>query len=444
MPTYHLPIYARTPSGIYYLHTSLQGKAFKRSLNTRDRHEATLIAIPIIKAIEALRRASRGISGMTIRKFEIDLQNQIFKTDGTQEDNTALLEALDKLTRLAPMPALPVPPQPQKQPTQALEQPQEGTRPDITILEVFEDYKLFKKLKPASITKYEGVATEFYQFCRKKTLNRMRESDFLSWQKSLFQKGQALWTVQSKTTIINSLFEFAIRRRSYYYSNPVVDKKVMTKKDKLESAYDSFDLQEILKIYNTKDLKQHKAKDPDFYYVLMIEVLTGMRVGEITTLKKSQLFDYQDRLIIRIVDSKTKSGIRKVSLPPDFSNELREWVKKVNYPEDKLFKYLEREGKGSGNAVGKKFARILQAKGLTYRKYVFHSVRKFLNNYLRQAGISLEMRSQIIGHSVFKYDGIDLTDNVNIDFYSKDYELEAIIQTLEPHQNSILLNINLV
>ncbi len=440
MPSYHLPIYAREPSGIYYLHTSIRGKAFKRSLHTRDRHQATLIAIPIIQAIQSLKRAYRGIEpAMTIRKFEIDLQKQIFKTDGTPEDNTALLDALGKLATL-PMPTLPTPPQ--KASNQATE-PTEGTRPDITILELLEDYKLFKKLKPASVLKYEGVATEYFEFCRKKTLNKMLESDFLSYQKSLFQKGQALWTVQAKTTIISSLFDFAIKRRSYYYSNPVVDKKVMTKKDKLEASYDSFDLQEILKIYNTEDLKQHKTKDPDFYFVIMIEVLAGMRVNEITTLKKTQFFDYQNRLIIRINDSKTKSGIRKVSLPPDFSKELKAWIDKVKYPEDKIFKYREIEGKGAGNAVGKKFARILKKKGLTYRKYVFHSVRKFLNNYMRQAGVSLEMRSQIIGHQVFSYDGVDLSNNVNIDYYSKDYELETIIQTLEVHQNSILLNIGL-
>lgn len=434
MPSYHLPIYPREPSGTYYLHTSLLGKAFKRSLHTKDRHEATLLAIPIIKAIEALRRSSRGLPAMTIKKFEIDLKNQIFKSNGTPEDNSALLEALARL----PAPALTHTPTTAQT---ALVEPQEGTRPDISLLDLLEDYKLFKKLGPASIVKYEGIAKEFSVFCRNKTLNNIRESDFLRWQKSLFEKKQALWTVQVKTNIVNSLFEFAIKRKNYNYSNPVTHSKIMTRKDKLNSAYDPFDLQEILKIYNTEDLANYKKKDPDFYFVILIGLLTGMRVNEITTLKKQNLFSYKNRLIVRITDSKTKAGERKISLPPEFSVELKKWIDSRS--EEKLFKYLEREGKGSGNAVGKKFSRILQAKGLTYRKYVFHSIRKFLNNYLRQHSVSLEMRSQIIGHSVFKYDGIDLSNNTNIDYYSKDYELEAIIEKLEPQQNTILMNIQL-
>ena len=90
---------------------------------------------------------------------------------------------------------------------------------------------------------------------------------------------------------------------------------------------------------------------------------------------------------------------------------------------DKVFKYIEKEGKGSGNAVGKKFARNLESAGITRDKLVFHSLRKFVNNELLRNKVRLEHRCQFIGHEL---------DNVNVAVYTNSITIDDLAETVFP------------
>lgn len=59
-----------------------------------------------------------------------------------------------------------------------------------------------------------------------------------------------------------------------------------------------------------------------------------------------------------------------------------------------------RVGKGAGNAIGKKFSRHLEVVKVNRPKLVFHSLRKFCNNYLLENDVSMEARCQFIGHEL--------------------------------------------
>jgi len=94
-------------------------------------------------------------------------------------------------------------------------------------------------------------------------------------------------------------------------------------------------------------------------------------------IKKSELNSW----FLTIRDSKTSAGKREIPLPQEiFDNGFSEFIEKKEI-NDCIFKYVSREGKGSGNAVGKKFARHLEIEKIDRGKLVFHSIRKFLNDY---------------------------------------------------------------
>ena len=90
---------------------------------------------------------------------------------------------------------------------------------------------------------------------------------------------------------------------------------------------------------------------------------------------------------------------------------------------DKIFKYVEKEGKGTGNAVGKKFARNLESAKIEREKLVFHSLRKFVNNELMKSGVSLENRCQFIGHEI---------ENVNVSIYTNKINIDALAAAIFP------------
>ena len=84
---------------------------------------------------------------------------------------------------------------------------------------------------------------------------------------------------------------------------------------------------------------------------------------------------------------------------------------------------MEKEGKGTGNAVGKKFARNLESARITRDKLVFHSLRKFVNNELMKNGVSLEQRCQFIGHEI---------ENVNVAVYANKFNVDALAAAIFP------------
>jgi hypothetical protein len=85
-----IPVYAR-PSGIFYIHTRIDRRQFKRSLGTRDKATAMLRALNVLKALALMDKNK-------LRTFEIDLSRGVFKSEeGNDEDRKALIEAMKLL-----------------------------------------------------------------------------------------------------------------------------------------------------------------------------------------------------------------------------------------------------------------------------------------------------------------------------------------------------------
>jgi integrase len=175
-------------------------------------------------------------------------------------------------------------------------------------------------------------------------------------------------------------------------------------------------------------LRQWKKTDRNFYLVVLTCLLTGCRVSEVTGLLKNQLKETPVPHI-DIKDSKTSAGIRRVPLIPELFNELMEFSK-YKTAKDQVFKYQIRLGKGSGNAVGQKFGRHLDKVGIDNDKLVFHSLRKFFNDYsMRKGKVPIEVRCQMIGHEL---------DNINVSTYSSDFEIDQLAEVFSPIQKNIL------
>lgn len=151
-------------------------------------------------------------------------------------------------------------------------------------------------------------------------------------------------------------------------------------------------------------------------------LFTGCRIGEITNLNKDQFKTSENGvnyLIIR--DSKTLAGEREIPILPKIYNLINEEF--IKDKTGQVFKYKIKDGKGSGNAVGKKFARHLESTGIAREKLVFHSFRKFVNNELLNNNISLESRCQLIGHEL---------DNVNVAIYTKKINIDDLANSVFP------------
>jgi integrase len=402
----NIPVYSR--NGIYYLHTRINQQQIKRSLNTKDAN------IAIIRALELLKVIDMAIDPNKIKKYEIDLGRGVFKSNGA-EDHKNMLEALSNIDKIGVFKKTQSPPAPEGEPLKSLT--------GLRLLEFLEKFfNLKKNLRPATVMSYKNTVNEFAGFTSNQFITDYDDSDITRYMEHLATFNEPR-TIDGKIGTLTTVFNLAIRQGYYFKENPASGRRLLTKRERAKNGYSFFEHEEIQELFKPEYLEIFKSRDPDFYYCILLVLLTGARSSEISSLKPSQLKENPPHLKIR--DSKTVAGIRNVPIPEFLLLEL----KAFGTGKTKLFKYKELEGKGSGNAVGKKFTRHMNFLNMRRNKLVFHSLRKFFNDYMKDEKVPIEARCQVVGHEF---------DNVNVTTYTQDYTITELRELVTPVQAKIL------
>lgn len=375
---------------------------------------------------------SMDIDFKNLRKYELDALNGIAKADG-QEDHERLMEALRMLRsgQLAPA-----------SPEEALARfegyaepcPNSTAKNSLTLSELLDKYILLKRLKSATVLAVTNTANEFTTFLNgKKYITDILVSDITRYQEFLAgEKKNSARTIDGKVGYIKTLFNFAISQGYLIGKNPAEGKSLLTKKQKSSGGYLIFELDEIKNIYKSEYFYEQKAKDPDYFYILLLGLLTGCRINELTSITRDQIKKSEKNNYFFVIrDSKTAAGLREIPVPAKlFEIGFKEFIdrKKTN---ESIFKYVNRDGKGSGNAVGKKFSRHLELLRINRGKLVFHSLRKFINNFLmkKDSGVPYEPRCQFMGHEI---------ESVNVAVYTVEYSIDELSEIINPFQDKII------
>ena len=370
-----------------------------------------------------------------IRKYELDLNRGIAKADGP-EDHARLMDALKLLRGGQTTPTTP------EDALARFEGLEDGTsvasigsaKNSLTLSELLDKYILLKRLKPATVLAVTNTATEFAKFLKnKKYITDILISDITRYQEFLAsEKKNSARTIDGKVGYIKTLFNFAISQGYLLGKNPAEGKSLLTKKQKSSGGYLIFELDEIKNIFKSEYFYEQKEQDPDYFYILLLGLLTGCRINELTSITKDQIkMSETGKRFFVIRDSKTAAGLREIPVPAKlFEIGFQKFVdRKVG--SEPIFKYVNREGKGSGNAVGKKFSRHLELLKINRGKLVFHSLRKFINNFLmkKDSGVPYEPRCQFMGHEI---------EDVNVATYSVEYSIDELSEMISPFQEKII------
>ena len=401
-----LPIYLLGSS--YYLHTRIAGKQVKRSLRTSYKRLAIIRAIALLNGLTMHKKPDLS----NLSTYELDLSRGILKADG-DEDHARLMQALQAMQQLQQ--AQPQAPAPVAAPVQA------DDPTALKLAELLEKFFLLKDVKQSTAIAYKNCVEELAKFLKNPPITRITASDITRYQEFRAEEGNEIRTIDNKISIIRALFNFAIKQGYTRNGNPAEDRALLTKKQRLRDGFVIFESDEIKAFFNSDFFKAQEKKDPDYTTAVLFGLFTGCRVGEITSLKKDQ-FKKSDLgttyLVIRY--GKTNAALREVPLHPYLIEKVSAFLDKKTA---KIFKYVEKEGKGTGNAVGKKFARNLESARITRDKLVFHSLRKFVNNELMKNNVSLETRCQFIGHEI---------ENVNVSVYTNKLNVDALAAAVFP------------
>ncbi len=167
---------------------------------------------------------------------------------------------------------------------------------------------------------------------------------------------------------------------------------------------DPFSISDLSRVFSapifTGMKSDHHWKEPghsiirnERYWIPLIALFTGMRLGEIVQLKGEDFksgdgIDYLD-----IGEAKTQAGIRRLPIHPELvALGLLEHVSKLQ-PAQTLFQGT------SSDAYSKHFGRLLDSVGISDTKLVFHSFRHTFTDALRAAKVTEPITKALIGHS---------------------------------------------
>ena len=146
---------------------------------------------------------------------------------------------------------------------------------------------------------------------------------------------------------------------------------------------------ELLHLYQTAK----EDHNPYIYYFVRLAAESGMRRGEILSLKASY-FDFED-LIIRLPDSKT--GARIVFMTPDLASLIQEYVSHLSKPDDYLFP--ARSKKGHWVEPHSAFERVVQQANLGQKGVTAHVLRHTFVTLCQRSGTGITDVAALAGHS---------------------------------------------
>lgn len=282
-----------------------------------------------------------------------------------------------------------------------------------TLKETLKKFGNMKNLDETTLESYNATVDEFEKFL--KTTKRLHQIDIdhiINFREHLAEHvGNKPRTIDKKIGTLKAIYNFAMEQK-YVSHNPAAIKNLLTKRQKNSGGFAVFEAAEIARIFRSQAFIDELQKDPDFYYCSLLALLTGLRHDEATQLLREQIQTTKSGLhFVRVREGKTNAAARSVPLPDEFLNHGFLAFINTKQPNEKIFKYAP------GNALGKKFTRLIAKVGITRDKLVFHSVRKFLNNQLMHNKMPIEARSQMLGHEL---------ETVNVAVYSTDYNVDEL------------------
>ncbi len=201
-----------------------------------------------------------------------------------------------------------------------------------------------------------------------------------------------------------------------------------------ETERKAYSVDEVLKIIETLDRQKNDllSSRPERYWVPIIGAYSGMRLGEICQLHCSDIVKDSDVWCFDIVatsdDSKrlkTVASVRRI--PIHFAIIGRGFI---DYLEEmklaghqRLFPLLVcHPVNGFGHHLGKVYSKFNRKYISTDPLKTFHSLRHSLINELKQAGIAVELISELVGHHV---------NSVTMARYGKKYRTELLLEALK-------------
>lgn len=372
--------------GIYYLRLQRHGVDKRVSLRTRDLSIASIAAHSLGATISAMD--NKKIKGYTLKTSGEGIE---IITDGSYEDHERAKDALVALVMAkAEAESRPLSNIPSNNANST-----QTTLKRVSLIEAIKDYEpILDKSKQAEKSKRMALSTL-------NGLSKILGNDF---DVSLLDNAaiENIWldarlkqvaetTAKRDLSFIRTFSQWATDKK-LYCPTPI------TYKIEAKSKHWSYLSQHDLKlIFDNLNLY---AKKPWHFYIPLIGLFTGARIGEIAGLKTEHIFIKSGLNVMHLPGTKTDASPRDIPIHQTLIN-----IGLLSYAnvrrqagQEMLFNITFSEQNGYGAAPSKWFTNYKSKIGLSDPKKVFHSFRHTIIDHMNQMDVPYMHQCQYTGH----------------------------------------------
>lgn len=297
---------------------------------------------------------------------------------------------------------------------------------DLTMLDLFNEYVKASKtsLKASTQATYDNFRNKYLASLKDKRIYDLTPKDILSWRTELDKSNLAITYKNRVQNVMKNLLSFGNimynlnGKLQYSLLQPFKDNEV--KVIDLKSKY--------LEMENFKLLIKDLDKNDYYYIVLWTLYFTGLRIGELAALTKSDIKkeyilvnkDYsriKERDIIQA--PKNKNSIRKVPLDPVTSEMLQKFIQDKTDDEivfRKKSKYLNQQ------KLRRKIKMLQAYAGLEDYEITPHTLRHSYSSNLKKLGYDEYTISKLMGNTPQVASSTYIHTNLNFEEISKNIE----------------------
>jgi len=251
--------------------------------------------------------------------------------------------------------------------------------------------------------KYEQIANEFLAHIGIKADRLLREitpTDIRSWRDALKRKGLAAPTVNHAIKILRMPFK-AAHDAGYVEINPCTKNSVRPVKDEARNVEkDVFTPEQLAALIRA-------AKSEDWKGAILCGAYTGLRLRDVADLQWNAI-NWEEQTIT-VTTRKTAKDVT-VPIHPQFASWLERQTRGIG--KAPVFPTLAGKSGSGKSGLSMAFKRIMERAGIKGRllreangagrsqsSLSFHSLRHTFNAALANAGVAVEIRQKLTGHT---------------------------------------------
>lgn len=259
------------------------------------------------------------------------------------------------------------------------------------VLKKFLDYlTLQKNCSENTVKGYKRDISQFIDFLKKRKINSFNSINYdilISYLGFLRNRGYSENTIGRKVASLKSFFKF-LTARKLIKSNPV---SLLTSPKKTEKLPDFLTVEEVEKILNTTTSRSwQELRDKA---ILELLYSTGIRVGELTSLKVEDIDFFQELLKVKGKGKKE----RIVPIGRYALNALIEYIeKRPNKKEKRVF--LNKYGKPLTERSVERIIDKYAKKAGIGKKITPHTFRHSFATHMLDRGADLRTVQELLGH----------------------------------------------